>query len=46
MKHLRIRYFAPLQIYVSDFHPYIMFIHNMGSVIIIDFAATGIRLLQ
>lgn len=46
MKQIGVRYFAPLQTYVSDFHPYVMFIHNMDSVIIIDFAATGIRLLQ
>lgn len=46
MKQIGVKYFSPLQTYVSDFHPYVMFIQNMDSVIIIDFAATGVRLLQ
>ena len=32
--------------YISDFHPYILFIQNMESVIIIDFSPTGIKLLE
>lgn len=46
MHSVGIHYFAPLQVIISDFHPYILFIQNMESVIIIDFSPTGIKLLE
>lgn len=29
MNRLGVHYFSPLQVYISDFHPYILFIQNM-----------------
>lgn len=46
MNGLGVKYFAPLQVYISDFHPYVLFIQNMDSVIIIDFSLTGVKLLS
>ena len=45
MKRLDVRYFAPLQVEVSDSHPYVLFIQNMDSVIIVDFSLSGLKLL-
>lgn len=46
MHRVGVHYFSPLQVYASDFHPYILFIQNMESVLILDFSPTGVKLLD
>lgn len=45
MTQLGVKYFAPLQVYTSDFHPYVLFVQNMDSVIILDITRQGPILL-
>lgn len=46
MMKLGIKYFSPLQVYTSDFHPYTMFIQTTESVIILDITRNGPLLLS
>lgn len=45
MDKLGIKYFSPLDIYTSDFHPFVLFIQNVDSVIILDITRQGPILL-
>lgn len=46
MGQLGVKYFSPLEVYTSDFHPYVLFIHNVDSVIILDITTNGPILLD
>lgn len=46
MDRLGVKYFAPVNLYVSDFHPYVLFIQCIDRVVIIDFAKNGPVLLD
>lgn len=46
MDKLGVTYFSPLQVYTSDFHPYVLFIQNVDSVIILDITRNGPILLD
>lgn len=46
MTNLGIKYFSPLQVYTSDFHPSVIFIQTTESVIILDLTRTGPILLS
>jgi hypothetical protein len=46
MTQLGIKYFAPLQVYTSDFHPSVIFIQTTESVIILDLTRNGPILLN
>lgn len=46
MGKLGIKYFSPLEVYTSDFHPFVLFIHNVDSVIILDITKQGPILLD
>lgn len=46
MDRLGIKYFSPLEIYTSDFHPFVLFIQNVDSVIILDITRRGPILLD
>ena len=46
MDKLGVKYFAPMDLYVSDFHPYVLFIQCLDRVIILDIASTGPVLLE
>ena len=46
MDELGVDYFSPLDIYTSDFHPFVLFIQNVDSVIILDITSKGPILLQ
>jgi hypothetical protein len=41
MDKLGVKYFSPLEVYTSDFHPYVLFIQNVDSVIILDITPSG-----
>lgn len=45
MNQLGVNYFAPMDIYISDFHPWALFIQNLDRVIIVSVTQTGVRLL-
>lgn len=45
MERLGVDYFAPMDIYISDFHPWVLFIQNLDRVIIVSVTRTGPRLL-
>lgn len=45
MDRLGVNYFAPVDIYISDFHPGVLFIQNMDRVIILSITRAGPRLL-
>jgi hypothetical protein len=46
MDKLGIKYFSPLDVYISDFHPYVLFIQNVDSVIMLDITSQGPILLD
>lgn len=46
MDKLLVPYFSPVQVYTSDFHPYVLFIQNIDSVIILDITKNGPILLD
>lgn len=46
MDKLGVKYFSPLEVVASDFHPYVLFIHNTDSVIILDITRNGPLLLD
>lgn len=46
MDKLGIKYFSPFDIYTSDFHPFVLFIQNVDSVIILDITSQGPILLD
>ena len=46
MGKLGVPYFSPLDLYTSDFHPFVLFIQNVDSVIILDITKNGPILLQ
>lgn len=46
MDQLNIKYFSPIQVYTSDFHPFVLFIQNVDSVIILDITPRGPILLD
>jgi hypothetical protein len=45
MDKLGVKYFSPLDVYTSDFHPFVLFIQNVDSVIILDITRQGPILL-
>jgi hypothetical protein len=45
MNSLGVNYFAPMDIYISDFHPWVLFIQNLDRVIILSISSTGPQLL-
>lgn len=45
MNRLGVNYFAPMDIYISDFHPGTLFIQNLDRVIIISVTRSGPRIL-
>lgn len=45
MNQLGVNYFAPMDIYTSDFHPWVLFIQNLDRVIIVSISRTGVKLL-
>jgi hypothetical protein len=45
MNQLGINYFAPMDIFTSDFHPWVLFIQNIDRVIILSIKRTGPQLL-
>ena len=46
MDGLGIKYFSPLDIYTSDFHPFVLFIQNVDCVIMLDITRKGPILLD
>ena len=46
MGKLGVKYFSPIEVYTSDFHPFVLFIHNVDSVIILDITRQGPILLD
>jgi hypothetical protein len=46
MAKVGIKYFSPLQVVTSDFHPYIIFIQSVDRVVIIDFTKQGPLLID
>jgi hypothetical protein len=46
MDRIGVDYFAPVNIYISDFHPNTLFIQNLDRVIIISVSHNGIKLLS
>ncbi len=38
---MQIKYFAPVEVYTSDFHPFVLFVQNIDSVIILDITRKG-----
>ena len=46
MDKLGVPYFSPLDVYTSDFHPFVLFVQNVDSVIILDITKNGPILLQ
>ena len=46
MDKLGVKYFSPLDVYTSDFHPFVLFIQNVDSVIIVDITKQGPILLS
>jgi hypothetical protein len=46
MDKLGVKYFSPIEVYTSDFHPFVLFIHNVDSVIILDITRQGPILLD
>lgn len=45
LERLGVNYFAPVDIYISDFHPFVLFIQSMDRVIILSITRNGPRLL-
>lgn len=45
MNSLGVNYFAPMDIYISDFHPGTLFIQNLDRVIIVSVTRNGPKLL-
>ena len=45
MDRLGVKYFSPVYLYVSDYHPFVLFIQCMDRVVIIDFTRQGPVLL-
>lgn len=45
MDRLGINYFSPIDVKVSDFHPFVLFIQNFDRVIILTITANGPKLL-
>lgn len=41
MSSIGVKYFAPIDIYTSDFHPYVLFIQCIDRVVIIDVPQRG-----
>ncbi len=46
MDKLGIKYFSPIEVYTSDFYPFVLFVHNVESVIILDITKQGPILLD
>lgn len=46
MDTLGVKYFSPLDVVTSDFHPFVLFIHNVDCVIILDITTKGPLLLS
>jgi hypothetical protein len=46
MGKLGVGYFSPIEVYTSDFHPFVLFVHNVDSVIILDITRQGPILLD
>lgn len=40
-----VKYFSPIHVYISDFHPNMLFIQCTDRVLIVDFAVDGIHLM-
>jgi len=45
MERLGVNYFAPIDIYISDYHPFVLFIQNLDRVIIVSITRNGPRML-
>lgn len=46
MDRIGVAYFSPLDIYISDFHPNVLFIQNLDRVIILSVSRNGVKLLS
>ena len=46
MDRLGVRYFSPMDIYTSDFHPFVLFVQCLDRVLILDITRQGPLLLQ
>jgi len=46
MDSLGVNYFSPIEVYTSDFHPFVLFVQNVDSVIIMDITKRGPILLD
>jgi len=42
MTRIGVHYFSPVQVYTSDFHPYVLFVQCLDRVLILKVAATNI----
>lgn len=45
MAKIGVHYFSPIQVYTSDFHPFVLFIQCLDRVVILDITRTGPILL-
>jgi hypothetical protein len=41
MTRIGVNYFSPVQVYYSDFHPYVLFVQCLDRVLILDVTRTG-----
>ena len=46
MDKLGVQFFSPVNVYSSDFHPSVLFVQNVDSVIILDITKNGVLLLD
>jgi hypothetical protein len=46
MDRLGVKYFSPVQVYASDYHPFVLFVQCIDSVVILDMTRKGPILLQ
>lgn len=45
MSRLGVNYWAPQHVIISDFHPFVLFVHNLDEVVILDITKKGPILL-
>jgi len=42
MRNAGVKYFSPVDVYTSDFHPYVLFIKCLDRVVIVDVTRNGV----
>jgi hypothetical protein len=41
MTSIGVNYFSPIDVFASDFHPYVLFVQCLDRVVILDITRTG-----